>query len=268
MPVVAVVGGIASAAAGATAFAAAGGFAAGITAATVASGLAVVGGVATALGGVTGNKKLMKVGMVASLGGASIGGISSLMNRGASAGAGASGLSSAAQPIDAAANSLTNTAVTPAASQLFGDGTSLLGSAPKAMAFDPNALNFAAPTIAVPASAAVVAPVAGSVAQAASPFIATTPSTAMDQAQFWGSLKDSVKPSVSMGGLLGTATDGLRNFGGFLKQNPELTKVGLGVMGAIGEQKMAQDRLDEENRIREDLYRRYNQSIVGQSQAF
>lgn len=104
MPVVAVVGGVMSASAGLGAIAAAGGVAA-MGAASIGSlvvaGLQVVGGVASALGAVTGNEKLMKVGMVASLGASAVSAVSSLGSASSSAGSvmdGATGVAKNATP--------------------------------------------------------------------------------------------------------------------------------------------------------------------------
>ena len=51
-----------------------------VTLGNVAAGLAFVGGVTSALGGITGNKKLMKFGMIAGVAGLAVGGISALAN--------------------------------------------------------------------------------------------------------------------------------------------------------------------------------------------
>lgn len=262
MPAVAVVGGIAAAAGAASGAAALIGGA--ITMANVAAGLAFVGGVATALGGVTGNKKLMKFGMITGLAGAAVGGIASLASSAAdtAASAGASTASSVSEAVAANADALTIQPVSDIASgvatgqdltspfMVTGNqtpsSTGLLGSvsqqAPMASEAAANASNIA--TITDPAS------VNASISRGFAPNASSVMSDAASQLRL---------PQAAAGdsGVFG-------NFSRFLQKNPELVKAGTGILSGIGQAQMQREQMDWKERLDAERRARINASILAQ----
>ena len=294
MPVVAVIGGIASAAAGATAFAAAGGFAAGITLGTVAAGLSIVGGVASALGGLTGNKKLMKIGMIAGLGGAALGGLGSLTSsasdaaKSSVAGAGVSESAGLGADVFSGPSAVTS-AVAPqnilVPSQLPplappGD-TGMLG-------FLTNSSTEAAGRAALQATAP---PPPSSVPGSAIPGTVTpqsqllSPSEIPGQSAFSQTNIPSSAPTttaatsgapIDIGGqvanrsapgtssLMDSAGGAFKKFGGMLSSNPELGKIAMSALSGVSQQK-AEELAIERARLQKEFDRdRYNNSIRNQ----
>lgn len=265
MPAVAVVGGIAAAAGAASGAAALIGGA--ITMANVAAGLAFAGGVATALGGLTGNKKLMKFGMITGLAGAAVGGIASLANSAAdtAANVGANTAASVSEAVAANADALTIQPVSDIASGVAAgqdltspfmvtgnqtpSSTGLLGSvsqqAPMASEAAANASNIA--TITDPA--AVNATISNG--------FAPSTSNLMDQASS-PFKKFAQLPSN------GTGSSMFGNFGQFLQKNPELVKAGTGILSGIGQAQMQQEQMDWKERLDAERRARINASILGQ----
>lgn len=272
MPVVAVIGGIASAAAGVSAFAAAT-----TTLGSIAAGLSVVGGVASALGGLTGNKKLMKIGMVASLGGAAITGLSSLSTSASQAAGSATTLSSAGDGIGLTAEASAS-GLQPASA--LSEGLNV-GAAAKSDFGALANLDTGVGRIASDAAQAIPSGVAPMAVDAATPSLLASDVAggslyALGQQSGGGLLSqmdtgvygNALTPGISTGDAFSGASSALKNFGGILKSNPEMTKLGLGVMSAIGQSQMEKARQEEEYRIREEARKRYNNSITNQVQSF
>lgn len=270
MPVVAVIGGIASATAGAATFS----LAAGFTAANIAAGLSIVGGVASALGGITGNKKLMKFGMIAGLGGAALGGLSSLSAAGDAAGAGGSAAAGSAAGAGGAQTfgipsptSLTPTAIQPGMGMLDTAAQSgAAGVGPATVAASglnaANPADFAAGAGAAPSSVGVSgAPTAANVADVGNA----------------GALQanTALRNQVTMGGvgegasdILGKATGMLGGFGRFLGDNPELSKVGVSALAGMSKHKAEQAQLEYQQKLKEADRARLNASITRQRQSY
>lgn len=277
MPVVAVVGGIMSASAGLGAIAAAGGVAA-MGAASIGSlvvaGLQVVGGVASALGAVTGNEKLMKVGMVASLGASAVSAVSSLGSASSSAGSvmdGATGVAKNATPSYA-----------DFAAQTSGGGTQLLANVDNAA----NALTSSSVAdIAASAASntplidplAVTAPSAssgllGSAARAATAgdLAMTPPTRASDFASgdFKGATEALRAPAGQVnlsgsgtGAVQGENTSIFRKGLNFVEGNPELMKTGMGMLSGLGQAYQADATAKRAERVDAEKRNRLNTSI-------
>lgn len=286
MPVVAVVGGIMSASAGLGAIAAAGGVAA-MGAASIGSlvvaGLQVVGGVASALGAVTGNEKLMKVGMVASLGASAVSAVSSLGSASSSAGSimdGATGVAKDAVPsyadfaaktagdsgqllsnVESAANNLTTGSVADIAG-------SVATNSPMA---DPLAL-----TAPQGASTGML----GSAARAASAGdLAMTPATrASDFSRsmdFSAAANEMRAPAgginlsdASTGNQQAQNTSVFNKVLGFTKENPELMKTGMGMLSGLGQAYQADSAAKRAERLEAEKRARLNASITALRAAY
>lgn len=269
MPAVAIVGGIASA------VGAAGGAAAliggTITLSTVASGLAFVGGIASALGGLTGNKKLMKFGMIAGLGGAAIGGLGSLMNSAGDVASNVAGSASSSimgpptelASMDSLGNvglSDTSNAVELSAVQSAGNATGSTGmlasgSSPSMVA------EAAAPTAtsAAPKAAAVADPAAINTAGGGN----FAPGTSSVMADANAGLRVS---GPAMPGDTGASM--FSKFGNAIKANPELAKTATGMLSGLGQSYMQGQQMKEQERLSAERRARMNASILGQQSKF
>lgn len=262
MPVVAVIGGIASATAGVAAFGAAA-----TTMGSIMAGLQIVGGVASALGGLTGNKKLQKFGMFASLGAAAVGGISSLVSSGteAAASAGSSimdGATSVAKTAPsygewAAANAADSAAIP--MSGIEGEVASLTGAGSVGTSTSPWAAS------STPANAGMLGTSAAQSATAAAPF---DPATATRASNFAPSTSTEMAAAQAALGRPDTGSGVFQGFSNFLTKNPELTKVGMGMLSGFGQSYMQEQKLKEEARVREADRARFNASITGQRQTY
>lgn len=267
MPVVAVVAGVASAASGIAAFGAATGLAA------VSAGLAVVGGVATALGGLTGNKKLMKFGMIAGLGGAAISGISSLANSGAksatslSLGDSGLGLSAKAageglQAADTGLLGLGNKAAETAGGS-FASG--LNESLSTVNAIDTGSASLAASLpqgYAPPVSAATTA---------LADYRLAPPKVGIPQSSFAPSASDLMAGATERSTMtpgLDSPSSAFSDFGQWLSKNKELAKVGSGMLTSLGQAYMAEQQQKYAERMSERQRERINSSIINQYQSF
>ena len=266
MPAVAVVAG-AFTAAGAAAGAAAlvGGT---ITMATVASGLAFVGGVATALGGLTGNKKLMKFGMITGLAGAAVGGIASLANSASDAAASATTLSAGDTGLGLSAKAAgeglqaVDTGLSGIGIQAAEQGSGLLGSGNTLANLDTGVSTMVAETSAANANIASLAPKApvsyglsdpSAINTAANNF-APNASSAMSDAASQLRLPQA---AAGDGGAFG-------NFGQFLQKNSELVKVGTGMLTGLGQASMQKSQMEWQQRMDAERRARINASILGQ----
>lgn len=276
MPAVAVIGGIATAAGAAAGASALIGGA--FTLANVASGLAFVGGVASALGGITGNKKLMKFGMIAGLGGAAIGGLGSLMN-GASASTSATTLATGDSGLGLAANAAgeglqgasmgldgIGTSLNMGASQA-GSGAGMLGAgigdslanvSTGASSMVAETANAAANAATAPASYALSDPAAINVGGGN-----FAPNTSSAMAEASGQLR---VPAPTMPGSAGESMFG--KFGSAIKNNPELAKTATGMLGGLGQSYMQGQQMKEQERIAAERRARMNASILGQQSRF
>lgn len=256
MPVVAVIGGIASAAAGVTAFAAAT-----TTLGTIAAGLSIVGGVASALGGLTGNKKLMKFGMIAGLGGAALGGLNSLMNTGADA-ASKGSMASAGTNAVKDANSLTQGTFAPGSEGMLSN----LGPAPgmENVVGTPNTF---APNLNLAKPSPVAAPVAPPPPIAGSPL--GPMADAGGQAANLGYRGEVTMQGVGgVGSVAPPAPTGLWAKATGLLGNPELMKVGMGALQGMSQSKAQQAQLEYAEELRAKERQRYNDSINGVRRAY
>lgn len=263
MPVVAVVGGIATAAgaaAGATALI--GGT---ITLSTVASGLAFVGGVASALGAVTGNKKLMKFGMIAGVAGLAAGGVNGLMSN---AGAGDAAAAAAPTGLDKAVESMT----TPGVSDMAREAAT--GSSAEPYMFTQQAQQGAqqggsfmsqAPTTSTP----MEPPSTGPTVEAAKAIQARAPETTVSSGSgFAPSATDTMAGATSQLRQQKVANDTsvFGKFGGFINNNPSLATMGSGILGGLGQGMMASEQQKEAERMDAEKRARINASILGQVQ--
>lgn len=271
MPVVAVIGGIASATAGVAAFGAAA-----TTMGSIMAGLQIVGGVASALGGLTGNKKLQKFGMFASLGAAAVGGISSLVSGSSSAStalsAGDTGLGLASGGGDLGLQA--------ADTGLSGIGIkgSEIGGLSGGVGSELASLNTGVSSTS-PWATAGSAPAAGEAVASAG--------GAGSGGGAGGTNYDMQAPTSGVPGLPQTTTDSInqargmlkitpadtgagafQGFSSFLNKNPELTKVGMGMLSGFGQSYMQEQKLKEEARVREADRARFNASITGQRQTY
>lgn len=262
-----------SASAGLGAIAAAGGVAA-MGAASIGSlvvaGLQVVGGVASALGAVTGNEKLMKVGMVASLGASAVSAVSSLGSASSSAGSimdGATGVAKDAVPsyadfaaktagdsgqllsnVESAANNLTTGSVADIAGSV----------ATNSPMVDPLAL-----TAPQGASTGML----GSAARAASAGdLAMTPATRASD--FSAAANEMRVPTgginlsdASTGNQQAQNTSVFNKVLGFTKDNPELMKTGMGMLSGLGQAYQADSAAKRAERLDAEKRNRLNTSI-------
>lgn len=261
MPAVAVIGGIASAVSGAAAFSAAAGF----TLANVAAGLAVVGGVSTALGAITGNKKLMKFGMITGLAGAAVGGIASLANSAADTAASA-GASTAASVSDAVATSADALTIAPASeiATSVANGQNLVDPFMVTAQQTPS-------NIGILGSAAQQAPVAAEAAANASNIAAVADPAAVNTAISSGFAPNASSVMSDAAGQLrlpqaspSSGGGAFGNFGQFLQKNSELVKAGTGILSGIGQASMQQEQMDWKERTDAERRARINASILGQ----
>lgn len=278
MPVVAVVGGIASAmgaAAGASALVG-GAF----TLANVASGLAFVGGIASALGGVTGNKKLMKFGMIAGLGGAALGGIGNMMGGAGDVASNVAGSASSSimgpptelasmdslgnMPLSDTSNALELSAVQSAGEAAGSPG--MLGAGLRSGGMTAETANAAANAS---RSAATTAPTSYALNDPAAINTSTggsfAPNTSSEMA---GSVSNLRVNGPAFPGASDTGSSVFSKFGSAIKNNPELVKAGSGILGGLGQSYMQGQQQKEQERIANERRARYNASITGQRARF
>jgi hypothetical protein len=108
-------------------------------------------------------------------------------------------------------------------------------------------------------------------AQAATPGLSAATQTGVQSANkaFESAMQlgEGAGPATITGGL-DKATGMLSNFGKYMKDNPELTKVGLGAMDGMSRAKAAEAAAAEEQRLIEVNRARYNASILNQSSRF
>lgn len=273
-----------SASAGITAFTAAAATVGGVAAMSVGSmivaGLQVVGGITSALGAVTGNEKLMKVGMVASLGASAVSGLSGL----------ASGATDAAASGAGAAESVMGSAA-PAgdyaayAAKVHGTGDALVKN-----------IGGAADALTGPSVADITRSAAGG-ASAFDKVLAGAPGEGAGAGAGGGaggeaagngmlnsvskySLENGVKPSlgVRMPGptpldyapAAGNAPPSsiFSKVGSFVNANAEMTKLGMGMLGGFGQAYSEKEKLKAAERMDAAKRKRLNDSIVGIQSAF
>lgn len=265
MPVVAVIGGIASAAAGAGAFSAAAGF----TLANVVAGVQIVSGVAAALGAVTGNKTLQKIGLVGVVAGAAVSGLNSLTD-GALLGTGtdAAGVTGAIKDTPAVKNLDWNSIQPASVADDAAEFGGLLGSSNQSVS---SAIDAANASAGYGASASTSTPQAAAASAATQPTIAgTTPTGASAEmaAQTNAALNtgaDALKmPGITpppgttpSKGLLGSVLD-------FTNNNPGAVKLISGLGGGLAQGYMTQQAEQAKLDAAEAIRRRYNDSILNQ----
>lgn len=250
MPVVAVIGGVMAASAGVTAFTAAAGF----TMANVVAGLQIVGGIASTLGAVTGNEKLMKVGMVASLGASAVNGLS--------------GLSSGA--VDAAPSGAADATKSIMGGAPAGDYAAF---AAKTADTAGNALvkNIGGAADALTTSS--VADIAKSVGSNSSPLsgglLGSAASTAAPVGVPAAPPKIPVAgPPVNTPAPTGAPTSIFNKISTFANANPEMTKLGVGMLSGFGTAYSEQEKLKAAERMEASRRQRINDSINGIQSAF
>ena len=260
MPAVAVVAGAFTAAGAATAF-----MAATTTIGAITAGLTFVGGVTTALGGLTGNKKLMKFGMVTGLAGAAVGGIASLANSAADTAASA-GASTAASVSDAVATSADALTIAPASeiATSVANGQNLVDPFMVTAQQTPS-------NIGILGSAAQQAPVAAEVAANASNIAAVADPAAVNTTISSGFAPNASNVMSDAAGQLrlpqASAAGGggaFGNFGQFLQKNSELVKVGTGMLSGLGQASMQKSQMEWQQRMDAERRARINASILGQ----
>lgn len=267
MPVVAAVGGIASAAAGVGAVTAAGGFAAMSLGSAIMAGVQIVSGVAATLGAVTGNKTLQKVGLIGAAAGAAVSGLNSLTD-GALLGTGtnAADMMGSIKDADVGSVSAGLGSVDQTAAAIDAAEGGLLGSANVSGAID--AANASAgytaganvnAAQAAAASAATQPTIAGTTPTGASAEMAAQTDAALNtgagQLQMPGvQLPQAPAPSS---GLLGSVLD-------FTNKNPGAVKLVTGLGGGLAQGYMAQQAEDAKLKAAEEIRRRYNASILNQ----
>ena len=273
MPVVAIVAGIASAAGGVAAFAAAT-----TTLGSIAAGLAVVGGISTALGAATGNKKLMKFGMVVGIAGAAAGGLSSLAGAGAesAAGAAASGatesIMGAAQTAPSYADWAARGAAEPGMLSMSGLDSAVGDLTGASFAGAPGA---AAPWAATPASQAAATAASGAT-RAADFAPMDRGAIASAQNSFAPSTGDAMGDAVrdlrigdtTLGSIGDAGASAFSGFGKFMGANPEIAKLGAGMLSGVGQGYMAQQQQKDAERMAAEQRARINTSITGQRQRY
>lgn len=265
MPVVAAIGGIASAVAGAGAFSAAAGF----TLANVVAGVQIVSGVAAALGAVTGNKTLQKVGLIGAAAGAAVSGLNSLTD-GALLGTGtdAAGVTGAIKDTPAVKNLDWNSIQPASVADDAAEFGGLLGSSNQSVS---SAIDAANASAGYGASASTSTPQAAAASAATQPTIAgTTPTGASAEmaAQTNAALNTGAgqlqMPGVQLpqapapsSGLLGSVLD-------FTNKNPGAVKLVAGLGGGLAQGYMAQQAEAAKQAALDDARRRYNASILNQ----
>lgn len=270
MPVVAAIGGIASAAAGVGAVTAAGGFAAMSLGSAIMAGVQIVSGVAATLGAVTGNKTLQKVGLIGAAAGAAVSGLNSLTD-GALLGTGTNAADMMGSIKDADVGSVTSglgsVQQTSAAIDAAESG-GLLGSVSADTA---GAIDAANASAGYGASASTSTPQAAAASAATQPTIAgTTPTGASAEmaAQTNAALNtgaDALKmPGITpppgttpSKGLLGSVLD-------FTNNNPGAVKLISGLGGGLAQGYMTQQAEQAKLDAAEAIRRRYNDSILNQ----
>ena len=276
MPVVAAVGGIASAAAGAGAVTAAGGFAAMSLGSAIVAGVQIVSGVAATLGAITGNKTLQKIGLVGAVASTAVSGLNSLSNGALFGGETADMMGSVTDASVGAgvADGLGSVGQTSAAIDAAEAGTGLLGSAGDTSAAI-DAANASAGYGAA-ASDAAARQAATATAPAAMPGAVTpTGASAEMAAQTDYALNTGAAglrmPSVGLqtggvqlppaptpsSGLLGSVLD-------FTNKNPGAVKLVSGLGGGLAQGYMAQKAEEAKQAAQEEARRRYNASILNQ----
>ena len=274
MPVVAAVGGIASAAAGAGAVTAAGGFAAMSLGSAIVAGVQIVSGVAATLGAITGNKTLQKIGLVGAVASTAISGLNSLSN-GSLLGGGEAAAGAASKAASGVSQGLDWNSITSASNAADSTTAGLLGSVDQTSAAI-DAANAAAGYGAADkaakvaqsgadvtqqaAVAGVPAPTGASAEMAAQTNYALN--TGSDALRMPGlglkagrvQLPPAPKPSS---GLLGSVLD-------FTKDNPEAVKMVTGLGGGLAQGYMQQRAEAAKLEAQEAARRRYNASILNQ----
>lgn len=260
MPAVAVIGGIATAAGAASGAAALIGGA--VTLGNVAAGLAFVGGVTSALGGITGNKKLMKFGMISGVAGLAVGGISALAN---------------------SAGEASKFALTPGAAGAEGVATSAadVGMQTISSGVDGTALRMSdmslAPGADIGKSLSSIETGAGTLAEAPAQSAYTTgTSYALKDPAAVNAAQSNFAPGASSEmanaarqfqapqGAGDTGSGAFGNFGQWMSQNKELVKTGSGMLSGLGQGYMEQEKMKEMERLRAQDRTRINASIMGQ----
>ena len=265
MPVVAAVGGIASAVAGAGAFSAAAGF----TLANVVAGVQIVSGVAAALGAVTGNKTLQKVGLIGAAAGAAVSGLNSLTD-GALLGTGTNAADMIGSIKDADVGSVSaglGSVDQTAAAIDAAESGGLLGSVSADTAGAIDAANAAAgygtsasarTATQAAAQAGVEPTVAGAITPTgASAEMAAQTNAALNTGAGQLQMPGVQLPQASSSGLLGSVLD-------FTKKNPGATKLITGLGGGLAQGYMAQQAEAAKQAALDDARRRYNASILNQ----
>lgn len=265
MPVVAAIGGIASAVAGATAFGAATGLAA------VVAGVQVVSGIAATLGAVTGNKTLQKVGLIGAAAGAAVSGLNSLTD-GALLGTGTNAADMMGSIKDADVGSLSaglGSVDQTAAAIDAAESGGLLGSVSADTAGAIDAANAAAgygtsASARTATQAAAQAGVEPTVAGAITPTGASAEMAAQTNAAL-NTGADALKmPGITpppgttpSKGLLGSVLD-------FTNKNPGAVKLISGLGGGLAQGYMTQQAEQAKLDAAEAIRRRYNDSILNQ----
>ncbi len=270
MPVVAAIGGIASAAAGIGAVTAAGGFAAMSLGSAIMAGVQIVSGVAATLGAVTGNKTLQKVGLIGAAAGAAVSGLNSLTD-GALLGTGTNAADMMGSIKDADVGSVTSglgsvqqtsAAIDAAEGGLLGsagmDASSAIDAANAAAGYGTSAAARTATRAAAqagvePTVAGAITPTGASAEMAAQTNAALN--TGAGQLQMPGvQLPQAPAPSS---GLLGSVLD-------FTNKNPGAVKLVTGLGGGLAQGYMTQQAEAAKQAALDDARRRYNASILNQ----
>lgn len=265
MPVVVVVGGIAAASAGFAAIGAATGLAAFV------AGAQIVGGVASVLGAVTGNKKLAKVGMIASLGATAVGAISSMATSassltaeaagaaevagGASGASGLMGQAAAGDYASFAAKSAAPQLLSNMGSEAAGLTTSAVADIAKSVALDAplsSSLAAAAPAVNAAAQGVQAAPVVN-----AAPAVNTSPTKI-----------PAVNEAPVSGGLLSGFKDAAQGLSKFANDHPEAIKLTTGMLNGFSQAYSEKEKLQQAERMAEDKRKRMNKSITAIQSAY
>lgn len=257
MPAVALVGAYASISAG---------IAAG--AATLLGGLQIAAGVMTGLGALTGNKKLMTIGAIASLGAGAYSALS-----GGSAASSASGLESVGGE-GVAMGTAAGNAGSNAVEMGFADlaGGSDLGAVASGVSGGDVAASALGPagdsisTLNTPASAAASegglvqqalgrTDPAGAVSNAARSGTGSTPA---------GLVQTNALAETTDTGLLAQAGNKLSSFAQLIEKNPNVAKLGLGLVSGASDAYSEQQALKARERLLAQQRARYNASILNQ----
>ena len=298
MPVVAIVGGIAAASAGVTAFAAAA-----TIGSTILAGVQIIGGVASVLGAVTGNQKLAKIGMIASLGATAVGAVSSLVSGAAEVASGGIGLTadgaasmvddfgsatgqglSAAKAANVGIGSGLGTdlsALDTGASSLSGVGESLGAASNYGVAGGAGAgsgmLSQALPELAPRAAQTLTPSMDAITASDGSGFSlkAAGGANASQQLSVSGPAAGAAIPDRLALSRTETLSDAARNlvaadtgagmfskFGNLINANPGMAKLGAGILGGLGEGHMANQKIKQEIQAEMAKRQRMGQSVL------